>query len=89
MALFPMTLSGRIGQFILFISVLALVVFFATVMAEEPYFIFCFAGLLGFALGALLVARGRVQEPPSGRFRVIRRGRDKLDDHHEKEGKMR
>lgn len=84
-----MTLSGRIGQFILFISVLALIVFIATVMAEEPYFIFCFAGLLGFALGALLMARGRVPEPPSGRFRVIRRGRDKLDDRHEEEGKMR
>ncbi len=84
-----MTLLGRIGQFILFVSLIALVVFFGTVMAEEPLFAYCFGGLIGAALGILLMARGRVPGPSSERFRVIRSARDKLEDSHgEKEDKV-
>ncbi len=82
-----MNLTGRIGQFIFFVSLIALVIFFGTAMAEEPYFIYCFSGLIGAALGVLLMVRGRVKGPSSQRFRILRSERDKLKGDHEGEGK--
>jgi cadmium resistance protein CadD (predicted permease) len=82
-----MNLTGRIGQFIFFISLIALIIFFGTAMAEEPYFIYCFLGLIGAALGVLMMVRGRVKEPSSQRFRIIRSARDKLEEDRREEGK--
>lgn len=82
-----MNLTGRIGQFIFFVSLIALVIFFGTAMGEEPYFLSCFLGLIGTALGVLMMVRGRVKEPSSQRFRIIRSERDKLEEDHKEEGK--
>lgn len=75
-----MTLLGRIGRFIFFLSLIALIIFFSTVSADEPQFLYCFGGLIGLALGILFMARGRIPQQPSRRFRMLRSERDKLSE---------
>ena len=69
--------KSKIGRFLLFISLILLVVFFAMDQAKHPnYWFFCI-GVVVLLLGGLLMLRG--QKPPpdeSMRFRTLRRWRE-------------
>ena len=70
-----MSLLGRLGLFILFISLIVLVVFFATdAVGNTTWTLFCF-GALFFILGLAFYIRGRPKPKPSGRFRLLRGSR--------------
>ena len=83
-----MTLTGRVGRFFVLLGALLLFLFFASDLAETPYFNLFFWGFLSLIFGTLLWRRGRVPPEPSNRFRFIRslRNRDKDKAAAESEG---
>jgi len=82
-----MSLSGRIGQFLLFVSLILLIIFFATDQARQPVYSFCCSGALILILAILLIWRGRTPPPEtSARFGMLRRLRgDERDQEEERE----
>jgi hypothetical protein len=81
-----MSLSGRIGQFLLFIALIILIVFFATDQAQEPVFSYFCWGMIFLFSGLFLIWRGRKPPPPSSRFRILR-GREEKQAGEKKEDK--
>lgn len=77
-----MSLSGRIGQFLLFIALILLIIFFATDQAQEPAYSYCCWGMLLLFAGLALIWRQRKPPAPSTRFRIFR---DKKDEKEEDE----
>ncbi|MEJ2707332.1 MAG: hypothetical protein P8074_06930 [Anaerolineales bacterium] len=83
-----MSLSGRIGQFLLFISLILLTIFFATDQARQPAYAYCCSGVLILILAVLLIWRGRTPPPEtSARFGLLRRlsGEEQEQDEEREE----
>jgi uncharacterized membrane protein YqjE len=79
-----MSLSGRIGQFLLFISLILLIIFFATDQARHPAYTYCCSGVLILILAVLLIWRGKTPPPEtSARFGLLRRLRGEEQDQDE------
>lgn len=71
-------LSWRLGQFFLFMGLLALFVFIVSLQAGNPSLPYCLFGLFFLIIGAYALWRGRRPEiPPEERFRTYRRLRSK------------
>jgi hypothetical protein len=64
---------GRLGQFCFFIGLVLLVVFFATDQSQHPQVGFFFGGLILVISGIYLIRRDWKPQPPSNRFRLLRR----------------
>ncbi|HSO26697.1 MAG TPA: hypothetical protein VLS48_01410 [Anaerolineales bacterium] len=67
---------GRIGQFIFFVGLIAMIIFFASDRAQAPAYEFFCGGLVIFLFGVLLMWRTRPPAKDSGRFRMLRRRKD-------------
>ena len=75
-------MSRQIGEFLFFIGLTALVIFFATWGLKHPAWSFCFWGLFPFATGVYLMLKNPHPPPSaSARFRMLRKIRktDKED----------
>jgi hypothetical protein len=72
-----MTVSGRLGQFFFIVGLVLLIIFFATQRSGDPQYGLFLPGLAGFALGVLLIWRGRSPGEPSDRFRSWREAQSK------------
>lgn len=72
-----MSLKRRVGQFFFFISLIVLVVFFATVQAQQPQYELFLVGLVGIVLGGALTLRNRTSAPSVERFRTLRTAQSK------------
>lgn len=67
-----MSYRWQIGQFLLYIGLIALILFFITDQVNTPYYlVFCF-GVLIIILGGYIMWRYRSPAPPSRRFRILR-----------------
>lgn len=72
------SLAWRIGQFFLFIGLLALFIFFVTLQAGNPSVAFCFSAGFFTTVGGYALWRGRRTEPaPDERFRYVRKIRSR------------
>jgi uncharacterized membrane protein YqjE len=81
-----MSLSGRIGQFLLFVSLILLIIFFATDQARQPAYAYCCWGVLILILAVLLIWRARTPPPEtSARFGLLRRLRGEERDEEREE----
>ena len=70
--------SWRIGQFFLFMGLLALFVFLVSLQAGSPSLAYCLFGLFFIIIGAFGLWRGRrIEIPPDERFQTVRRLRSK------------
>jgi hypothetical protein len=78
-----MSFSGRIGLFLLFLSLIALFIFFVSDWSGSTQFSFFCWGMPGLLLSILLIARGRQPPQPSGRFRILRQKREKKEGDEE------
>ncbi len=76
--------KGRVGQFILFIGLILLVIFFTTDQAKHPQYELFFFGLIGVGCGVYLIWRDLKPPPESQRFRSLRKWRDKQGDRGKK-----
>ncbi len=65
-------MTYRIGQFFVFIGLIALVIFFASNQARQPAFSFFCGGILLMAAGIFLYMRTPRQPVETGRFRLLR-----------------
>jgi hypothetical protein len=74
-----MSFSGRIGQFLLFLSLIALFIFFVSDWNGTTQFRYFCLGMPGLLLGIFLIVRGRKPPEPSGRFRILRQKREKKE----------
>ena len=63
-----MSLTRRLGQFFFIVGLVLLIIFAATLQSGDPQFSLFLPGLFGFALGFLLIWRGREPGEPSDRF---------------------
>lgn len=70
-------MAARIGQFLLFFGLIALIIFFASDQAFSPAYEYLCSGLLLTGGGVLLMWRNRKPSQPSERFRGVRKMRDK------------
>ena len=79
-----MTISGRIGVFFIFMSLIVLLVFYLMVQAGQPNLVALLGGIVGLILGGLLVWRSRPPPPPDERFRSLRASRAKRAEKKQK-----
>lgn len=71
--MFSDELSFKVGQYLLFVGLLILVLFFASDQAGQPFFsLFC-VGILMIPLGIFMMFRFRKPPTPSDRFASLRR----------------
>jgi hypothetical protein len=80
-----MSLSGRIGQFLLFIALIILIIFFATDQAQEPVYSYFCSGIILLFAGLFLIWRNRKPPPPSERFRILRSREEKQADRNKED----
>lgn len=81
-----MSYRWQIGQFLLYIGLIALILFFITDQVNQPYYlVFCF-GVLIMILGGYIMWRYRSPAPSSGRFRMFRRDSGKGQQDGKNEG---
>jgi len=72
-----MTVKGRVGIFIIFISLIGLLVFSLTAQADQPNLKSFLVGIIGFILGVIIVWGSRPSPEPDERFRSLRTSRAK------------
>lgn len=72
-------MSYRIGQFLLYVGLIVLIIFFASDYARQPQLGFLCSGVVLLYLAGVLIIRNRKPPEPSQRFRLLRgrRGKDK------------
>ena len=63
----------RIGCFFIIVSVVVLVIFFASDLAKETSYEFLCLGAVGLVIGIVLAVGGRPPAKPSGRFGTLRK----------------
>lgn len=68
----------------MFIGLISMWVYFATDIANSPAFWLFFAALGMILLGIYLIRKGFSPPEPSGRFRLLRRLRERGDNNQEK-----
>jgi hypothetical protein len=67
----------RIGEYLLFIGLIVLIVFFITDQVDAPnYWFFC-SGVLIVLIGAFYMWHGRIPPEKAERFRMFRRMKEK------------
>jgi hypothetical protein len=80
-----MSHKWQVGQFLIYIGLIALVIFFITDQVDNSnIFIFC-TGLLFVIFGGYVMWLGRNQTTPTERFRLVR----KLSEKQEKDEKKK
>ncbi len=79
--------KSKLGRFLIFISLILLVIFFATDQAKHPSYGYFCIGLVLLILGGSLVARGHQPPAESARFRTVRRWREQLKQQREERKK--
>lgn len=67
----------RIGEFLLFIGLITLIVFYITDQVGEPNYLYFCSGALVFLIGAFYMWHGRNPPEKADRFKLIRRIREK------------
>ena len=72
-----MTLKARVGVFFISMSLIVLLVFFASVQAEQSNLTLFIVGFIGLIMGGFIVWRNRIPPPPDDRFRALRSSRAK------------
>jgi predicted membrane channel-forming protein YqfA (hemolysin III family) len=70
-----MTVTGRVGVFIIFMSLIVLLVYSLTAQADQPNLTALFVGIIGLILGGIIVWRNRSPQEPDERFRSLRTSR--------------
>lgn len=85
-----MTLKARVGVFFISMSLIVLLVYFASVQAEQSNIKLFIVGFIGLVLGGIIVWRNRIPPPPVERFRGLRSSRvkraEKKKQKKEKQG---
>ena len=82
-----MSYKWQIGQFFLYIGLIALILFFITAQVGEPYFLVFCSGLLVMIFGGYVMWIGRNPVQPSGRFRTLRRLSERKQDEEKEQKK--
>lgn len=77
-------MTFRIGIFFLFIGLISMWVYFATDFADAPAIWLFFVALGMILLGIYLLRRGYSPPESSGRFRLLRRLRERGENSQEK-----
>ncbi len=72
-------MSYRFGQFLLYVGLIVLIIFFASDYARQPHLGYLCSGVLLLYLAGILIVRNRKPPEPSQRFRLLRgrRGKEK------------
>lgn len=70
-------MSGRIGQYFLFIGLITLIIYFASEQAQTPDYRFFCSGLVLFLFGAVIWWRAHEPAKDTGRFRILRQRKEK------------
>lgn len=78
-----MTMSGRIGRFIFFMGLFALILYVASLQSGSPNHLYLLAGLIMLVFGRYL-RRAREPAQPAARFRTVRKYRQKRAEKKEK-----
>ena len=73
-------MSARIGQFFVYLGLIALVIFLATSQAASPAFSYLCGGALSLLFGVFLIMRIRTAPPEGSRFRMLRGSGKKSKD---------
>lgn len=79
-----MTMSGRIGRFIFFMGLFALILYVASLQSGSPNHLYLLAGLIMLVFGRYLRWRAREPAQPAARFRTVRKYRQKRAEKKEK-----
>ena len=80
-----MTVTGRVGVFIIFISLIVLLVFTLTAQADQPNLKALLVGIIGLILGGIIIWGNRPSPEPDERFRSLRTSRAKRAEKKENE----
>jgi hypothetical protein len=78
-----MSFRWQIGQFLLFIGLVGLAIFFITDQAKSPNYVYFCSGAIILVGGVYLMWLGRVPTKPSERFTTLR----KMQENREKKKK--
>jgi hypothetical protein len=78
-------LKWQVGQFLVFMGLIGLLVFFITDQVNAPDYLFFCSGLLVLILGGYVMWVGRNPAPPSERFRFLRRMSENRERKKKKE----
>ena len=75
-------MGRQIGLFFLFVGVIVVFVFAASLQVDSPEYVLCLIGLASLMLGAFLIYRYRRRPAETDRFRLVgkMRNRKKKDD---------
>jgi uncharacterized membrane protein YfcA len=66
-------MGRQIGMFFLFVGMIVVFVFVASLQLGSPEYSYCLIGLFLVLLGGVLVYRNRRTPEPAKRFRILRR----------------
>ena len=69
--------SGRVGIFIIFISLIVLLVFFLTAQEDQPDLTALFVGVIGLIFGWIIIWRYQLLPEPVECFRSLRTSKAK------------
>lgn len=67
------TMGRQVGMFFLFVGMIVVFVFAASLQVGTPAYIYCLAGFLLIALGGYLIYQNRSRPEPASRFRILRK----------------
>jgi hypothetical protein len=70
-------MGRQIGMFSLFVGMIVVFIFVASLQLGSPEYSYCLIGLLLVILGGYLIYRYRRRPEPAERFRIFRRRRKK------------
>ena len=72
-----MSYRWQIGQFLIYMGLIALILFFITDQVDDPYYLVFCSGVLIMILGGYIMWKSRSPAPSSGRFRMLHRNAEK------------
>lgn len=84
-----MTIKGRVGIFFIFIGLVVLLLYIASLQADQPNFTLLCIALAGLILGVAIAWRNRQPAASDERFRILRHSQSKQvedvqqDDQHQ------
>jgi uncharacterized membrane protein YfcA len=70
-------MGRQVGMFFLFVGMIVVFVFAASLQLGSPEYSYCLIGLLLVILGGYLIYRNRRTPEPAERFRILRRRQKK------------